>query len=36
MYIINFRYTLVSIRDTERERAKKNFGIGNDWGDFTT
>jgi hypothetical protein len=36
MYIINFNYDIVFTRVSEGERVKKNFCVGNDWGDFTT
>jgi hypothetical protein len=36
MDIINFHYTLVSIRVSEGKRVKKNFRVGWGWADFTT
>ena len=36
MNIINFNYDIVFTRVSEDERVKKNFCVGNDWGDFTT
>lgn len=36
MDVINFHYTLVSIRVSEAERVKKNFCVGWGWANFTT
>jgi len=36
MDVINFHYTLVSIRVSEGKRVKKNFRVGWGWANFTT